>query len=265
MTERPDQTGGEHKAEPYPVTETAILVPTDDGRADGFLYMPEGAGPWPAIIHYTDGIGLRDAYRAMAARLAAEGYVVLLPNIYYRSLKGPAFAEADLVDGTLPPAMVPRFQQLSGLLDPAAMERDARAYDAYLDARPETGGGVGVIGYSVSGKMALRTAAALPNRIAVAAIVYGDRLYVEGADSPHLALDRVTALLLIAYAQNDPLMPDDMVMRFESALSAWAGRFDSATYPAPHGWAVPGRPIHDAVEAERLFGRVREVFGAALR
>src|ERR1700733_7252342 len=75
-------------------TETAVTIRTADGTADGFLYTPEGGGTaakWPGAIHLVDIGGIRDSHRGMAKRLASLGYVVLLPNIFYRVGKAPFF------------------------------------------------------------------------------------------------------------------------------------------------------------------------------
>jgi hypothetical protein len=71
--------------------EKPIEIRTPDGAADGFLIQPEKEGRWPGVLYLTDIFGIRDASRGMASRLAAEGYAVLLPNIFYRNGKPPIF------------------------------------------------------------------------------------------------------------------------------------------------------------------------------
>jgi carboxymethylenebutenolidase len=63
--------------------EEKVEIKTGDGIADGFVYAPDAQGPLPAVLYYPDGIGIRPAFHEMAKRLAGEGYVVLLPNIYW--------------------------------------------------------------------------------------------------------------------------------------------------------------------------------------
>jgi len=53
--------------------------------ADAFVYRPEGERQWPGVLHLTDIGGIRPAYHDMARKLAAEGYVVLMPNVFYRT------------------------------------------------------------------------------------------------------------------------------------------------------------------------------------
>jgi carboxymethylenebutenolidase len=237
-------------------------IQTPDGVAVAYLFVPQGSGPWPGILYYPDGLGVRPAYDVMAGRLAAEGYVVLLPNIYYRTTSGPAFGRP--VD-IFQPEMHPRFTELTAPLTPSAMERDALAYLDFLSSRPEVDGPMGVVGYCVTGKMALRTAAIAPNRIAAAAAFCGDKLYTDDPGSPHLVLPRVTARLYFGHATNDIYMPAEQIVKFESALASWGGMYVSETYPAQHGWAVPGREIYNEREAERHFSNLQTLFSESLQ
>src|SRR5215472_16873673 len=57
---------------------------TEDGVCPTRAFHPDGDGPWPGVILFMDGIGIRPALFAMAERLAAAGYYVLLPDLFYR-------------------------------------------------------------------------------------------------------------------------------------------------------------------------------------
>ncbi len=173
-----------HNREMKTMREEMVQIKTADGVADGFLYWPDGPGPWPAILNYPDGIGIRPAFHQMAKRLAGEGYVVLLPNIYYRTTSGPAF---DFPFDFQDPKTRQRFMELSGPLTQDAMERDALAYLDALGQRREVQGRMGVVGYCLTGKMAMYTAAAAPERIAAAASFHGGGLYTDDAASPSCA------------------------------------------------------------------------------
>src|SRR3954469_4030716 len=64
---------------------TDVNVNTADGVFPSFLVMPDGDGPWPAVIFFMDAGGVRAAMVEMAEQLAGMGYVVLLPEMYYRA------------------------------------------------------------------------------------------------------------------------------------------------------------------------------------
>ena len=61
-----------------------IDCPTSDGTLDCYLHAPAEEGPWPLVVVYMDAFGIRPALAGMARRLAAEGYAVVIPNLYYR-------------------------------------------------------------------------------------------------------------------------------------------------------------------------------------
>jgi carboxymethylenebutenolidase len=68
---------------------TMVDVPTPDGVADVYLAHPDDGRTHPAVLFYMDGIGLRPRLFEMAERLAANGYVVLVPNVFYRQGRAP--------------------------------------------------------------------------------------------------------------------------------------------------------------------------------
>ncbi len=61
-----------------------ITIRTRDGDCPCHVMIPASGGPWPGVIFYMDAGGIRPAEIAMARRLADEGYVVLLPDLFYR-------------------------------------------------------------------------------------------------------------------------------------------------------------------------------------
>jgi carboxymethylenebutenolidase len=225
-----------------------------DGLAEAFLYTPDGAGPWPGVIVYTDVWGIRPANQGMARRVAQQGYAVLLPNMYYRTDTLPIIAGEP--DPSIP-ATKARMEYLLGAVTAGMMLRDGAAYADFLLRQPEVKGPkLAAVGYCFAGQFALRTAAAAPARVAAAASFHGGWLVTDKPDSPHLLLPRVTAELLFAHASDDPLMPAADIRTFEAALAAWGGRYESQTWPAKHGWSVPGRPVYDQAQSERHFQKL---------
>ena len=72
--------------------EQNIEIRTGDGVAEALLVRPESTDPLPAVINLTDGLGFRPAFAEQSKRIAERGYVVLTPNIFYRTSKLPVFA-----------------------------------------------------------------------------------------------------------------------------------------------------------------------------
>ena len=59
-------------------------IPAPGGLCHGTLHIPGGDGPWPGVLVFPDAGGVRETFRRLADRLAGLGYVVLVPDIYYR-------------------------------------------------------------------------------------------------------------------------------------------------------------------------------------
>jgi carboxymethylenebutenolidase len=248
------------------MTETKVDVKTADGTAEAFLFTPaSGNGPWPGIVYLTDIMGIRPAYHKMAQRLADQGYVVLLPNIFYRCTRLPVL---DFVPQMGDERTMKRMGELRASLPNDKMGPDGAAYASYLLTQKIVNGPkAGVVGYCFTGSMTVRTAAAAPDTIAVSTSFHGGGLYTDQPDSPHLLLPKIKAQLYFGHAVQDRSMPAEAIAKFEGALRAWGGKFESETYEgALHGWCVPGRPeIYNEKQAERAFGKMTDVLAQSLR
>ena len=71
--------------------EATLDIKTADGDMETFICRPERGGPHPAVFFLMDAPGIREELRDMARRLATVGYVVLLPNLYYRAGRDTRF------------------------------------------------------------------------------------------------------------------------------------------------------------------------------
>jgi carboxymethylenebutenolidase len=245
------------------LTEQTVTVPTPDGAAEGTLFIPDSRRR-PGILYFTDIVGIRPANLGMARRLAEQGYAVLVPNLFYRTRKLPVF-DFQLNFGD--ERTTKRIGELSAPLTPEAMERDASAYVDFLAASDGVGPGpMGVVGFCFSGSMAMRAAAVRPDRIAAAASFHGGRLYTDQPTSPHRELPRIKARLYFGHAVDDKSMPAESIAKFEDALKAWGGHYQSETYEgALHGWTVPGGRVYNHVQAERAFGKLTQLFAETLK
>jgi carboxymethylenebutenolidase len=248
--------------------EEDVEIRSADGTAGGVLYRAQDPGDGgrraPGVIFLTDLGGIRPSQRGMAGRLAAAGYTVLMPNIFYRLGEPPMI---DLSPGFQDEGVTRRFTELKASLPLEAVERDASAYVDFLAAQDSVGtGGMGVVGFCFGGGMALRFAAARPDRIAAAASFHGGGLVTDEPTSPYLLLPRLQARLYFGHATQDRGMPAAAIEKLDRALAAWGGRYESEIYEgALHGWTVPDSPVYDASQAERAFQKLTELFAETLR
>ncbi|MGP0029521.1 MAG: dienelactone hydrolase family protein, partial [Acidimicrobiales bacterium] len=67
------------------MTQRSVEIETADGICPAALSVPAGGGSWPAVIMFPDAGGMRDTVRQMGERLSELGYVVLVPDFYYRN------------------------------------------------------------------------------------------------------------------------------------------------------------------------------------
>ena len=179
------------------VVEKDVNVPMATGVADSALFYPEGKGTWPAVLVWTDILGLRPVFREMGRRLAAEGYVVLVPNPFYRNAKAP------VVDGTFDfskPEDRAKVMPMAEALTADAGISDAKAHVAFLDAQPQTNKKkkMGVQGYCMGGPLTFRTAGTQFERIGAAATFHGGGLVTDKPDSPHLLIPKMKAEVVCA-------------------------------------------------------------------
>jgi len=244
--------------------EEEIEIRTSDGVSGGFIFRAESDRPMPGILHLTDIGGIRPSQHEMARRLAAQGYCVLMPNVFYRTGRPPVFDfPADPTDEQ----RRKRFAELVGPLTPEAMERDGVYYVDFLAAHASVSpGAMGVVGYCFTGSMAMRIAAARPDRIGAAAAFHGAGLCSDAPTSPHLVLPRIQAQLYFGHAIDDRSMPEEAVEKLNQALEAWGGKYESEVYEgAYHGWTVPDSPVYNQPQAERAFEKQAELFQKTLK
>jgi carboxymethylenebutenolidase len=247
------------------VTEKDVDIKTADGICDAALFYPSGKGKWPAVLIWTDIGGLRPVFRDMGRRLAAQGYVVLVPNPFYRGGRAPGVTEgldfAKTEDR-------PKFMKLAGGVGgPGAVESDALAFLAFLDAQPQTDKkkGAGTQGYCMGGPLVYRTAAALPERIKAGVTCHGGGLVSQTPASPHLLIPKMKAEIYSAVAANDdaraPTDKDVLKKAFADAgKTARIEVYDGCN----HGWCVKGSAVYNEAGAERAWSELSALYKTKL-
>jgi carboxymethylenebutenolidase len=242
--------------------ELEVKVPTRDGNADGRLLRPDGRGPWPAVILHTDIRGVRPVFQDMARRLAGHGFLVLLPNLYYRMTSIPP------LDPELPPrgeAAQARLAELRGSLTREGVRSDHAAFIEYVTRQQNVRQGrLGIVGYCLSGAIAMHAAADFPDRIAAFASFHGGRLATDSTDSPHLRCAQIRAEGFFGYATDDASMTPAMIELLERGLRAAGTRFQSRHYNARHGFAVRDSPAYDGDAAELHWHALLSLFERSL-
>jgi carboxymethylenebutenolidase len=238
-------------------------IKTRDGLCPSYVFRPPGAGPWPAILVFMDGLGIRPAMLEIGERLASNGYFVLLPDLFYRSGPyEPMNPHVVFADPEFRKVLTAKF----GLATQANIMSDTRAFLDFIAAQPDVKpGGIGTTGYCMGGLMSLTAAGTYPEAIVAAASYHGGRLATEAPDSPHLLAPRMKARVYVAGAVEDAAFTDEMKERLEKALKDAGVDHTIETYPAKHGWVFRDIPVYDAAMSERHWQTMLALFDATLK
>ena len=241
--------------------EQHIDIPSADGAMNSFVAHPEEGGPFPVVLFYMDAPGKREELHEMARRLAAVGYFVLLPNLYYRRTR----------DFWLRERTEPALAQMFGLmatLNRTTTECDTRALLDYVDAQPQADATrIGAVGYCMSGPFVMWAAAAFPERLRCIASIHGANMATEAPDSPHRMAPLIRCESYFACAEIDKWAPPADIQKLQSALEAAGTKHRIEWYPAvEHGFVFPKRAgIYNLGAAERHWERLYSLFARNLQ
>jgi carboxymethylenebutenolidase len=244
------------------LTENNVSFAAPGGTMDAFFVHP-AAGKHPAVIIWPDIAGLRDAFKAMARRLAAEGYSVIVANPFYQDAPAPQFKDFEdfRANGG--------FQKVGPWMAKNtfdAVTGTARAVVAWLDAQPsvDTAKGIGTQGYCMGGPFVVRTAAAVPSRVKAGATFHGGGLVADDPNAPIKLLPQTQASFLFAIAQNDDARAPGDKDALKAAAEAAHRPAEIEVYHGDHGWTVADSPVYNEAEAERAWARMLALYRAAL-
>jgi carboxymethylenebutenolidase len=231
---------------------TTIEIPTQDGVADAYLTRPDDR-PHPGVLFIMDAYGLRPAIEDMADRIAADGYVVLAPNVFYRAGRAPV----ESLD----------FAAIRPLMEQLTAERIVADGGAYLDYLEGVAGAgpVAITGYCMGGRVGWRIAAAFPDRVAALGAFHVGGLVTDDPDSPHRSAADLKAELYLGFADQDRSMTAEQIAAVERALDEAGVRYRAEVYEgAQHGYAMADTPAHNEAARERHFRELRALLKRAL-
>ena len=232
------------------MSRSEVSIKTSDGVCPASVFMPEGEeGPWPAVIFFMDGLAIRPTLWEMGQRLADNGYLVLMPDLYYREGPYEPMVPAEVWTSEEKRATL---MKMIGSLTLERKIADAGAFIGFLSLSPKVKGGrIGTVGYCMGGNYALTAAGAYPDRFAAIASFHGGGLATDSPDSPHHFVKGITGRVYVAGAIEDAHFDDTQKERLEAALTEAGVDHLIETYPAHHGFAVPDVPSFNAEAAER--------------
>jgi len=252
------------------MTTTRIPIQTPDGPCTTELVVPDGRGPWPAVIVFFDAAGLRPAQTRIGERIAAWGYLVVQPDLFHRSpplstLLGPTPTLTGMQKVFQDPALRARFMADYRVpaLDYGNLERTIGAVLEHLRGRPDVKGGIGTTGYCMGGNASFRAATIFGDRIAATAGFHPAGLVTDQPDSPHLRARSIRSRVYLGPSKGD--LPPEAEATLRAALDAAGVRYEIEQYDAGHGYAVDDSAVYDAVAAEKHYAALEKLFAETLK
>ncbi|MCH9672225.1 MAG: dienelactone hydrolase family protein [Gammaproteobacteria bacterium] len=238
------------------MNERYVDITTKHGAIPSFLAAPGAEGQWPAIILYMDAPGIREELRNIARRIAKQGYVCVLPDLYHRY-------------GTLRFDMPKRSDAMSVVIRAAYLSltdqniaEDTAGIVGFLEAQPEVQPGkIGSIGFCMSGRFVTTAARDFPERFACAASLYGTRLVTDEDDSPHKDLSAIKAEMYYGFGDVDQTTPPDYIETFRKSLDRDKVNYSMDVFKGvDHGYSFVERAMYDAQAAEASWAKTFDLF-----
>jgi len=237
----------------FTAMRTANLeIRTTDGVADAYLTRPDEGDRHPGVLFLMDAFGLRPRIEEMADRIAARGYAVLAPNLFYRAGRAPVLAFPDMRrEG----AREEFFSGVRPLMAELTPERTAADGAAYLDELAAVADdGVGITGYCMGARIGLRIAAAHPARVAALGGFHGGGLVTDDEASPHRSVGALDAEVYFGHADEDGGNTPEQIAALDAALADAGVTHRSEFYTgAHHGYTMSDTPVYDEQACERHF------------
>jgi carboxymethylenebutenolidase len=220
-------------------SETTALIPTHDGgQMPAFAARP-ASGRGPGIVVLQEIFGVTDYMKKRARDLAELGYVVVVPELYWRlgsDIKTPE---------NTPEGLQEAFGYMQRLDQRQAVD-DAAAALEYLRGLPATGGKAGVFGFCMGGRLAYEVAAAVS---ADAVVSY----YGAGIGNELDAAPRISAPIIFHFGDNDQFLPTEEANRIRETF---AGRPEAEVHMhsgAGHAFDNPSPMWHHAGAAQEAW------------
>ncbi|MGW0686812.1 dienelactone hydrolase family protein [Streptomyces sp. NPDC002754] len=242
-----------------------MQIPTADGRADAFVAFPDDGARHPGVLLYMDAFGVRPVIEEIARELAGHGYYVLVPNVYYRRGASPVVEIPEYIGEENRPEV---FGKVMPLLQEHTAERalsDAAAYVDFLCAQPEVAEGpIGTTGYCMGAALALRTAAAHPDRVGAVAGFHPGMLVTDAPDSAHLSADKIAARVHLGLAEGD--LTPEAVTELNNSFESAGVEHSIELYPGTvHGFTMADTSAFSADALKRHWDRLLPLLDGALR
>ena len=231
------------------VSTQMIEVPAEGGTMPACLARLESTEATPAVVLIQEAFGLNEHIRDVARRIAAEGYVVLAPDMFWRGGKARTAGYAEL----------PKALGLMGELKDDQIVADVGSAIGYLERQAFVRADrIGITGFCMGGRVSYLAACKLPGKLKAAAPFYGGGIPV--GETAGLA-----APVLAFFGEDDPFIPLAQVEQLKAEAKRLGKQLEVIVYPkAPHGFFCNERDSYRAPAAADAWTRLKAFFAAHL-
>jgi len=230
-------------------TSSMVKIKAADGDMPAFLARPTGPGKHPAVIVVIEAFGLNGHIKEVAGRIAAEGYVALAPDMYYRQPNGVVGYDQ------LPEAI----RLMTSLRDDSIVADIASAVSHLQSQDFVRAERIGITGFCMGGRITF-LAACKNSQIKAAAPFYGGGIGGLLEQAP-----KITCPLLLFFGDQDPFIPNDEVANIKATLEKLKKTAEVVVYPgAPHGFFCNERDSYRPDAAKDAWERLKKFFAKHL-
>jgi carboxymethylenebutenolidase len=240
-------------------------VQTRDGEMTTFVAHPDEGGPFPVVVLYMDALGLRDELRGLGRRVAAEGYLAAVPDLYYRFGEAVTFDASKLSDPGSEEfgRMMSTAQRLN---DDSIMDDTRSLLEALEDDPMASGGGKGCVGFCLGGRLVVRAMTTFPEQFVAGSALHPSFIVDDTPTSPHLALGEMRGELYVGLGAADEFQPPAAFEPARAELERHGAAHLVETHDAAdHGYMIPGSPRFHEQAAERSWERTFDLFRRTLQ
>jgi carboxymethylenebutenolidase len=222
-----------------------LSLSTPDGEFGAYVATPAKT-PAPAIVVIQEIFGVNAVMRQVAEQLAAQDYLAVCPDLFWRIEPGIAITDQSEAEWK-------RAFELFNAFDVEAGVKDIAATIDAMRADPRCNGKVGAVGFCLGGLLAYLTAARTDADVSVGYYGVGLERYTAEAE-------KLVNPLLLHVAEDDQFTPKPARDLILAALKNHP-RIEIFTYPGrDHAFARPGGEHYDANDAALAESRTLDFF-----
>jgi len=208
-----------------------IQIEGPDGRFSAYMAQPQGSGPWPGLVILQEIFGINYFMRDISEAMAAEGFLVLVPDLFWRQEAGVVLDDRIEKDWEKAFALMQGFDPVVGTADIQATIAAARGMTDVCTGK------VGAMGYCLGGLLAYLTACRTDSDATVG-------YYGVNIDQMLDHADGINRSLMLHIAEEDHFVPKES----QEAVKRGLGGNPHVTlhsYPGvDHAFARRGSPTY---------------------